>query len=287
MTSIQTINPFVVGYVPSRVIRHVARQDMTEESIRRYLDAAVSVTSEFVARGGRYHLLADAREKTYASLGGVEILSKGLRTILAPEEIHRSALVSEEWFGSGDADGLPSFLTLPDGWFHLTEQPYSIPMVSLVVGSTGAGKTTIARFLAADFGAVRFSIDEWMNQLFMDERPEDAGFDWYWPRIQRCEAMMRRVIEPLVNVGTPVVLDLGLSTRDHREAWTQWARQQDADPWIYYVDVPAEERWRRVQDRNRSVVDDSMQVSREMFDFVEERLEAPTAEEGNLALVRW
>ena len=41
----------------------------------------------------------------------------------------------------------------------------------LVVGCTGAGKTTYARQLAAELGAVRFSIDEWMMALFGPDVP--------------------------------------------------------------------------------------------------------------------
>ena len=43
----------------------------------------------------------------------------------------------------------------------------------LVVGFAGAGKTTLARKLAAEKGAVRFTPDDWMESLFADSLTHD------------------------------------------------------------------------------------------------------------------
>ena len=40
------------------------------------------------------------------------------------------------------------------------------PLIHLICGSTGAGKTTYAKALAAKLGAVHFSIDQWMATLY-------------------------------------------------------------------------------------------------------------------------
>ena len=279
--------PFVVGYLPQRIIRHVMREEMTEAGIHRYLVAMASLISEMTEGGTRYHLLGDARRKSFASLDGMRMISEGIRSLLVAEQIDRKALLtSEAWFGSADADGIPSFRDINEAWSHLTDHPQAIPQVALVVGSTGAGKTTFARYLAGDFGAQRFSIDEWMKRLHIPDRPADAGFDWYWERIQRCEAVIRDSSERLVELGIPLVLDLGLSDEEHRATWLAWAQRRALDAWIYYVDVPADERWRRVEARNQSASRSSL-VTREMFDFVEQRFEPPTSDEAKLAVVRW
>src|SRR5689334_16988583 len=49
--------------------------------------------------------------------------------------------------------------------------PVSNHLVHLICGSTGAGKTTYARRLADEIGAVVFSIDEWMAALFWMDAP--------------------------------------------------------------------------------------------------------------------
>ena len=46
----------------------------------------------------------------------------------------------------------------------------------LIVGCTGAGKTTYARRLADEIGGIRFSIDEWMMALFWKPLNKHQGF---------------------------------------------------------------------------------------------------------------
>ncbi len=283
----QRIRPCAIAYHPHRMIRHVLQDEMSENSIGRYIEAFSSLATDLAADGGKYHLLLDARKKSFTSLDGTRLISKGLRHQLVEAQIDRKALVSSRWFGSADEDGIPSFETLPEGWLHLTTNTYSIPRVSLVAGSTGAGKTTFAKFLVGDLGAIRFSSDEWMNHLYKPERLANAGFDWYWERIQRIETVMRGLGEQLILRSMPIVLDLGLSTRKHRHGWLAWVRMLGFEPWIFYVDVDGEERWDRVQARNRAPHAASTHVTRAMFDFVEQRFESPTSEEGMLATVRW
>jgi hypothetical protein len=50
--------------------------------------------------------------------------------------------------------------------------------IHLLCGSTGAGKTTHARDLVAQTGAVSFSIDAWMAALFWMDAPEPPDPAW-------------------------------------------------------------------------------------------------------------
>lgn len=153
-------------------------------------------------------------------------------------------------------------------------------MIHLVVGSTGAGKSTYARQLATERGAVRFAIDEWMAALFFPERPPDAGFDWYMPRVRRCTEVIFGVASQAVRAGSPVVLEIGLTERAEREAF--YARVDGAGLalCLHVVDAPVDVRWRRVDERNRVRGETfSLEVTRGMFDFVEGLWEPPDAAE--------
>jgi predicted kinase len=59
-------------------------------------------------------------------------------------------------------------------------------LVHLICGSTGAGKTTFATALAEATGAVYFSIDEWMTNLFLPDSPQPIVSTWTLPRVERC-----------------------------------------------------------------------------------------------------
>lgn len=70
-------------------------------------------------------------------------------------------------------------------------------MIYLVVGSTGAGKTTYSYKLSQDLPAVVYSIDHWMKKLYWPDMPTSPDIEWfqnnhqwYMDRIHRCENMI-------------------------------------------------------------------------------------------------
>lgn len=50
--------------------------------------------------------------------------------------------------------------------------------IHLVFGPQGAGKSIYARELAGRTMGVRFSIDEWMGQLYGPDLPKPLNFSW-------------------------------------------------------------------------------------------------------------
>lgn len=48
------------------------------------------------------------------------------------------------------------------------------PVAHIVIGFIGSGKTTFARKLERETGAVRFTKDEWMVRLFGNTPPKDT-----------------------------------------------------------------------------------------------------------------
>lgn len=153
------------------------------------------------------------------------------------------------------------------------------PNVILVTGGTGAGKTTYARKLCDEIGAIRFSIDDWMTGLFWMDAPSDGEipmFDWAMERIGRAEKLIRQTAEESLKRGVSVVLDLGFTKAEHRRAFARWANSLGHSCELHWVDVPPDMRWERVQNRNREQDETfAMTVPREMFDFMESEWEDP------------
>jgi predicted kinase len=154
--------------------------------------------------------------------------------------------------------------------------------VILVTGSTGAGKTSYAIDVAKRLGGVRFSIDDWMTTLFWMDSPDPIEFEWTMARIGRCEAQMLEQVAALSALGIPSILDLGFTRTDHRARFAAAVGGMGAEISLHWVDVPTEERWRRVEQRNTEKGETfAMTVDRAMFDFMEGQWQPPSDEEMN------
>ena len=146
----------------------------------------------------------------------------------------------------------------------------------LVVGSTGAGKTTYALRLADEIGGVRLSIDEWMMTLFWADSPQPLQFAWTMERVDRCESQMFATALQLAARGVPAILDLSFTKKAHRDKYRALAAEHGLAAQVHYLAVPADERWNRVSRRNTEQGETyAMQVDRQMFDFMEGMWEPP------------
>jgi predicted kinase len=154
------------------------------------------------------------------------------------------------------------------------------PTIHLVAGSTGAGKTTYAIALADRERALRFSIDDWTSSLFWPDAPHPITYDWAMERIGRCEAMIWSLVLQAADHGLGAVLDLGFTRAEHRRKFADLAAAAGLPVFLHVLDVPAEERWARVEARNAEQGETfRMAVDRTMFDFVEGLWEPPDAAE--------
>ena len=152
--------------------------------------------------------------------------------------------------------------------------------VHMVCGLPGAGKTTYSETLRRDLGAVRFSIDEWNGRLFFPDRHPTSDFNWFYERVQRSCAQMRATAEQVLEAGVPVIFDCGLTDRKEREIFYDWADGLGRAVVLHHLDVDAQTRWGRVERRNvERGATFELEVTRDMFDFMETLWEAPDAAE--------
>ena len=112
----------------------------------------------------------------------------------------------------------------------------------LTCGLPGAGKTLLARQLAADRNAVRLTKDEWLWAL--------GSTPWDTPTRERVERELWQLAQEILRLGLSVVLDFGLWARVERDEMRSAAHRLGASVELHYLDVPGDERWRRIEARN-------------------------------------
>ena len=153
-------------------------------------------------------------------------------------------------------------------------------MIHLIVGNTGAGKSTYSQKLKEKVSGVIFSIDRWNKTLFLpDKKPED-GLEWFLERIDRAESMIMNLISQLELTNTDSILDLGLSKFTHREKFRKFAEQNGYEIQLHYLNISKETRFNRVMKRNEEKGSTfEFEVSREDFDFMENWFEEPSKNE--------
>ena len=111
----------------------------------------------------------------------------------------------------------------------------------LTVGLPGAGKTTRARQLAAQFSALRLTPDEWMIPLF-GESDADGKRDVL-------EARLLRLALETLRLDVCVVLDFGCRSRDERSAIRSLV--EDAGGSFELVYLPVDEETQRARIAHR------------------------------------
>ena len=141
----------------------------------------------------------------------------------------------------------------------------------LMCGLPGAGKTTLAKQLAADRHALRLTQDEWLIAL--------GSSPWEASTRDRVDLELWRLAQEVLRLGLSVVLDFGLWATIERDEMRRAARSLGVGVELHYLDVPPEELWRRVQARNSEPPWSSYPIGRADFDEWLTVFQAPDAAE--------
>jgi predicted kinase len=152
--------------------------------------------------------------------------------------------------------------------------------LNVIFGPSGAGKTTYANTFARREGAVAFILDEWMARLYGPDIPAQVEYPWLVERVGRCEAQIWSTVAAVMAAGTSVILDLGLMRKADRDRIREIAEAVELPLQWHYVTAPQEARRARVAERTQVHGKSfALQVTPDMFEFVEGVFEAPTPEE--------
>ena len=136
------------------------------------------------------------------------------------------------------------------------------PIVYLICGFIGAGKTTFAKRIEKETGAVRITKDEWSIRLIGNDPTIDGYEEWD----QKICGLSRDVAFQLAEKGIDVIIDEGFWEKEQRDEMRGRTGTIGAKAVMYYVETPIETIRERVVGRNNNLTKDSFKISRGMLD---------------------
>ena len=137
------------------------------------------------------------------------------------------------------------------------------PVAHIICGFIGAGKTTFAKKLEKETGAIRITKDEWIVKIFGNKITSDKNFEEYDKRITQ---LAKDIAFKILQSGGDVILDEGFWVKSQRDDIKQKISEIGAKPILYYVECPVEEMRKRFVSRSKIPPEDSFEISGEMFD---------------------
>jgi predicted kinase len=145
------------------------------------------------------------------------------------------------------------------------------PTLFLTVGLPGTGKTTAARRIEVEQRALRLTKDEWMKALYGRDNPAAAS--------DVIEGRLIQIGMRALELGTNVIIDYGLWSRDERSALRQAAADIGAAVVIcYYELTPAEQR-KRLEQRFAEAPHETWPISEPELAEWASKFEIPTSAE--------
>jgi predicted kinase len=142
------------------------------------------------------------------------------------------------------------------------------PTLFLTVGLPCTGKTTAARRIELEQNALRLTKDEWVKALYGNENPTSAQ--------NVIEGRLIDVGLRALELGSNVVIDYGLWSRDERSALRQAAADRGAMVELRYFELSPAEQRRRVDLRQAEAPHTTWPMSDEELTDWAARFEVPT-----------
>lgn len=123
-----------------------------------------------------------------------------------------------------------------------TNEQEQRPLLITFCGLPGSGKTTTAKQLEQETGAVRLNTDEWMAALGVDFFNEAFR--------EKLQARLYEHGKTLLQLGHSIIVEDGHWSRAERDRQREDARQLGAILELHYFDLSFDELWHRLKGRN-------------------------------------
>ena len=203
------------------------------------------------------------------------------RFITVTTSLHTGELVIKQAKDEATVIALRFFLLLsPSGKIAVLTLRSQVPVIHLLHGLPGTGKSTFARQLALKTGAVCLNHDEWMIALYGNNPPAELFADYH----DRVLNLIWEMAAEFARRGIDVILDHGFWTRMARDQARMKSVEIGAAPLLYTMDCPPEVADSRVLRRNQTLGKSALYIDQAALDLFRTRYEPLGADENHISI---
>ena len=152
-----------------------------------------------------------------------------------------------------------------------------VPTLHFFCGKMAAGKTTLARQIAAQQSSLLLSEDLWLSKLYPNEI---QTFDDYIQYSRRLKGVLASHVESLLSQGLSVVMDFPGNVPIQRDWFRTIFEAAQVNHVLHYLIVSDERCKLQLQQRNTNLPEGSMVMSEMDFDHITSYFRPPLPEEG-------
>jgi predicted kinase len=148
------------------------------------------------------------------------------------------------------------------------------PLIYMLCGLPGSGKTTYSLELQKKTGFKRFSLDEEYYKVVGNEQKEFRDFEIE----KQVGENIRSIIAPLIEKGESLILDFCPWQKDKREEYKKFIESHGGIRKLLYFYVPLDELKLRAKKRNELGNNNLQYITPSMLDDFVARFEPPAGE---------
>src|SRR4051812_16960532 len=152
-----------------------------------------------------------------------------------------------------------------------------MPTLHFICGKIASGKTTLARKIAQQSGAVIISEDLWLDRMYPNT---PFTLEDYIRRSGRLRAALAPHVIQLLRRDVSVVFDFAGNTPSDRQWVPSLFETAASDHLLHVLNVPDAVCKARLRDRNAALTEGTQFTTDEEFDAISAYFVAPTAAEG-------